>query len=232
MNEILHSESCMLAITVFCYWLGVIIHNKYPKPYTSPILLAIIFVIPILLLLNVDYPTYERGTHLITYLLGPTVVALGYSMHKQIVAIKKNLVPILFAVFLGSLVGVLSVIGICKLFDAPLEIMTAMEPKSVTMPIALGISERSHGLIPLTAVSVAICGVFGSVIGPWFLTKIGVKSPVARGLAMGSAAHGVGTGRAIQMGAIEGAVAGMAIGLMGVFTAIIIPIIEMVSNKM
>jgi putative effector of murein hydrolase len=81
--------------------------------------------------------------------------------------------------------------------------------------------------LSLTAVSVAICGIFGSVIGPWLLDKLKIKSPIAKGLAMGSAAHGVGTGRAMQMGQIEGAVAGMAIGLMGIFTAIIIPIIEL-----
>ena len=226
MKEIINSETSILALTVFSFWLGTIINNKFQKPYTSPILLAIIILIPTLLLLDIDYQTYEKGTHLITYLLGPTVVALGYCMHKQVSAIKKNLWSILLTLFIGSLVGVLSVIGICWIFDAPTEITTAMEPKSVTMPIALGISARSHSILSLTAVSVACCGIFGSVIGPWLLDKIKVKSPVARGLAMGAAAHGVGTGRAMQMGQVEGAVAGMAIGLMGVFTAIIIPILE------
>ena len=226
-DEILHSEPFILAITVASFWRGTVVDARFHKPYTSPILLAVLILIPVLLLLDIDYPTYEKNTHLITFLLGPTVVALGYMMHKQVAAIKKNAVSILITVFIGSLVGVLSVIGICKLFNAPLEIMTAMEPKSVTMPIALGISERSNGLLSLTAVSVAICGIFGSVIGPWLLDKLKIKSPIAKGLAMGSAAHGVGTGRAMQMGQIEGAVAGMAIGLMGIFTAIIIPVIEL-----
>ncbi len=226
MKELLHSEAFILGLTVFCFWLGTIINKRFQKPYTSPILLAILFLIPILLLLDIDYQTYEKNTHIITFLLGPVVVSLGYYLHKHVAAIKKNLVPILITIFIGSLVGVLSVIGICKLFNAPTEIITAMEPKSVTMPIALGISARSHGILSLTAVSVAICGIFGSVIGPWLLDKLKIKSPIARGLAMGAAAHGVGTGRAMQMGKIEGAVAGMAIGLMGVMTAIIIPILE------
>ena len=176
-DEILHSEPFILAITVASFWIGTVVDARFHKPYTSPILLAVLILIPVLLLLDIDYPTYEKNTHLITFLLGPTVVALGYMMHKQVAAIKKNAVSILITVFIGSLVGVLSVIGICKLFNAPLEIMTAMEPKSVTMPIALGISERSNGLLSLTAVSVAICGIFGSVIGPWLLDKLKIKTP-------------------------------------------------------
>ena len=228
MKEIINSEPFILAITVLSYWIGTIANNRWNKPVTSPILIAVVILIPLLLLLNIDYPTYEQNTHLITFLLGPTVVALGYNMHKQFNVIKSNLLPILLTVFIGSLVGVLSVMAICFIFNAPIELMVAMEPKSVTMPIALGISERSGGILALTAVSVATCGIFGSVIGPWLLDKLKIKSRVAKGLAMGSAAHGVGTGRAMQMGRIEGAVAGMAIGLMGIFTAIIIPIIEMI----
>jgi len=226
MKEIINSEPFILAITVLSFWIGTLINKKWNKPITSPILLAVIILIPILLLLDIDYETYEEKTHLITFLLGPTVVALGYNMHKQYAAIKSNLFPILFVVFIGSLVGVLSVIGICFIFDAPVEVMVAMEPKSVTMPIALGISERSGGILALTAVSVATCGIFGSVIGPWLLGVLKIKSHVAKGLAMGAAAHGVGTGRAMQMGRVEGAVAGMAIGLMGIFTAVVIPVIE------
>lgn len=226
MRELINSEPFILALTVFCYWIGTIIHKKYPMPITSPILLALILLIPSVLLLHIDYETYEKNTHLITFLLGPTVVSLGYNMHKQVSVIKSNKVSILLTILVGSIVGVLSIIGICALFNVPKEIMVSMEPKSVTMPIALGISERSGGILALTAVSVAVCGIFGSIIGPWLLSVLRVKSPVAKGLAMGAAAHGVGTGRAIQMGKIEGAVAGMAIGLMGIFTAVMIPIIE------
>ena len=231
MRAIIESEPFILAITVLSFWIGLVINKKWNRPITSPILIAVVILIPILLLLNIDYETYEQNTHLITFLLGPTVVALGYNMHKQFNAIKANLIPILLTVFVGSLVGVLSVMGICLIFKAPIEVMVSMEPKSVTMPIALGISARSGGILSLTAVSVATCGIFGSVIGPWLLDKLKIKSHVAKGLAMGAAAHGVGTGRAMQMGRIEGAVAGMAIGLMGVFTAVIIPVIEAVTQS-
>ena len=124
----------------------------------------------------------------------------------------------------GAVVGVVSIIVFCRLMNAPEVITLSMQPKSVTMPIALVLSEMSGGLPALTAVSVMICGIFGSIIGPWFLKTIGVKSKIAKGLAMGTASHGIGTSRAMQMGQFEGAIAGMAIGLMGIMTAITIPL--------
>lgn len=226
MKEIINSEVFIVGLTILCYWIGTLINNKYKKPITSPILIGLILIIPIVLLLDIDYETYEQKTHVITFLLGPTVVALGYNMHKQVQSIKSNLFPILITIFIGSIVGVLSIVGICYAFNVPTQLMVSMEPKSVTMPIALGISERSGGILALTAVSVATCGIFGSIIGPWFLSVLRVKSPVAKGLAMGAASHGVGTSTAIKMGPIEGAISGMAIGLMGVSTTIVIPIIE------
>ncbi len=226
MKEIINSEVFIVGLTILCYWIGTLINNKYKRPITSPILIGLILIIPIVLLLQIDYETYEQKTHVITFLLGPTVVALGYNMHKQVQSIKSNLFPILITIFIGSIVGVLSIIGICYAFNVPTELMVSMEPKSVTMPIALGISERSGGILALTAVSVATCGIFGSIIGPRFLSILHVKSPVAKGLAMGAASHGVGTATALKMGQIEGAISGMAIGLMGVSTTIVIPIIE------
>lgn len=226
MRDILESEPFILALTVLCYYIGLKINDKVRRPFTNPLLISFVLIIPALTFLDIDYETYERGSHLISFLLGPTVVALGYVLHKQIRYIKGNVIAILSTIIVGSIVGVMSVVGICKLFGTQVDIIVSMEPKSVTMPIALGLSERSHGILAMTAIVVFVCGIFGSVVGPWLLDKLKVKSPVARGLAMGAAAHGIGTSRALQMGQIEGAVAGMAIGLMGVMTAIAMPLLE------
>jgi len=226
MKEIITSEPFILSLSLACYYAGTLINNWAKKPYTNPLLIAIIIIIPILLLLDIDYKTYSEGSHIISFMLGPSVVALGYTLYKQIDNIKGNVRSILISVAIGSIVGVVSVLLICSIFGSPKEIMVSMEPKSVTTPIAIGLSEKSGGIPSLTAIVVVVCGILGSVVGPWFLDTIKVKSEVARGLAMGAAAHGIGTSRAIQMGKIEGAVAGMAIGLMGVLTALVIPIIE------
>lgn len=226
MREVVESEAFILALTVLCYYIGLKINDKVRRPFTNPLLISFVLIIPALTLLDIDYETYERGSHLISFLLGPTVVALGYVLHKQIRYIKGNVIAILSTIIVGSVVGVMSVVGVCKLFGTQDDIIISMEPKSVTMPIALGLSERSHGILAMTAIVVFVCGIFGSVVGPWLLKKLKIKSPVARGLAMGAAAHGIGTSRALQMGQIEGAVAGMAMGLMGVMTAIAMPLLE------
>ncbi|MDO4462393.1 MAG: LrgB family protein [Bacteroidia bacterium] len=228
MNELLKSEPFLLLITIGAYYIGTLVHNKLKSPLTNPLLIALILLIPLLLALDIDYPTYEKGSHAISMLLSPTVVALGYALHMQIGHLKGNVRRVLIAITAGSIVAVLSVVGVCYIMGTPHLLMVSMEPKSVTMPIALGITERMGGLASLTAITVFTCGVFGNIVGPWFLNAIHVKSPLAQGLALGAASHGVGTARAMQLGQLQGAIAGMAIGLMGVWTAVVVPLVEYV----
>ncbi|MCQ2216401.1 MAG: LrgB family protein [Bacteroidales bacterium] len=224
--DLIQSEPFILLLTIGAYYLGTIIHRRFNHPLTNPLLIAISTLIPLLLALDIDYPTYEKGSHAISLLLSPTVVALGYALHMQIRHLKGNVKRVLLAITAGSIVSVLSVVAVCFVMDTPHLLMVSMEPKSVTMPIALGITERMGGLAPLTAITVFTCGIFGNIVGPWFLKSIGVTSPIAQGLALGAASHGVGTARAMQLGQLQGAIAGMAIGLMGVWTAVVVPLVE------
>ncbi len=226
MRQIIESEAFILALTIFSYYVGVKVNRKWDKPFTNPLLIALVILLPSVMLLRIDYEVYEHGSRFITFLLGPSVVALGYALHMQISHIKGNVVPILSTIVIGSVVSVVVMIVICKIGGCNNEVIVSVEPKSVTIPIALGIATRSGGILALTTITVFVTGILGSIIGPWWLDKIGVKSRVARGLAMGAAAHGVGTARALQMGQLEGAIAGMAIGLMGLATAVVVPIIE------
>ena len=105
--------------------------------------------------------------------------------------------------------------------------MASLAPKSVTTPIAISLSEKSGGIPALTAAFVVICGIFGGLVGPVVLRRLGVQSKVAKGLAMGSASHALGTARAMEMGALEGAISGLAIGIMGIMTALLIPFAEL-----
>ena len=123
------------------------------------------------------------------------------------------------------LIGILSVALIARAMGAEQAVIASLEPKSVTTAIALNVSAQSGGIPALTAVVVILVGIFGGVAGPFILKKIGVESKIAKGLAMGAAAHAMGTARAMQLGAVEGAISGLAIGLMGIATAILVPII-------
>ena len=225
MREIICSEPFILALVLCSYYVGLRIERATRLSFANPLLIALIIIIPTLCLLDIDYPTFERGSHFINFLLGPSVVALGFTLHRQIDLIKGNVMAILCAIFAGSVVGIVSVIIICRLLGAPQEVITSLQPKSVTTPIALGISANTGGIVSLTAITVVICGILGSVAGPAMLKVLLIRNKIAKGLALGAAAHGIGTSRAMQMGPVEGAFGGMAIGLMGVITAILVPVI-------
>jgi predicted murein hydrolase (TIGR00659 family) len=208
------------------YYAGVSLQKRTRIRILNPLITAMALIIPVLLLTGVEYKEFAEKTYIIHFMLGPSVVALGYILHKQIGHIRGNVGSIAAALLVGSIVGIVSVILIGKMLGSSQEVIASMQPKSVTTPIAIGISERSGGIPALTAVVVVLCGILGSVIGPWLLDKLKIKGKVARGLAMGASSHGVGTARALEMGPVEGAISGMAIGLMGVITAILIPFVE------
>ena len=121
----------------------------------------------------------------------------------------------------------MSVIFIARYFGADHALVASLEPKSVTTPIAMSIAERSGGIPAIAAVVVIVVGIFGGLVGPFILERLGIKSRIARGLALGSAAHGLGTAKAMELGAVEGAISGLAIGVMGIMTAILVPVIEL-----
>ncbi len=226
MNTLTHNAPFLLMLVLGSYYAGLSLQKRTGIKLLHPLLTAVTLLIPTLLLLDVDYPVFAEKTYLIHFMLGPSVVALGYLLHKQIGHIKGNIASIAAALFIGAIVGIVSVIVICKILGATPEITASMQPKSVTTPIAIGLSERSGGIPALTAVVVVACGILGSIMGPWLLDRLKIKSKVARGLALGAASHGIGTARALEMGPVEGAISGMAIGLMGIVTAILIPFIE------
>jgi putative effector of murein hydrolase len=156
------------------------------------------------------------------------VVSLGLLLYDNRNIVLKNCAGILTSVLVGSVVGVASVWVLCRVFGLDEMFLFSLEPKSVTTPIAMDISESLGGNASLTAVSVVLCGFIGAVLGPLVLRLIKIKSPVARGLGMGCSSHGLGTARAIEMGAVEGAVSGLSIALMGIATALIIPLFNLI----
>ena len=155
-----------------------------------------------------------------------SVVALGYLLYEQEERMKGHVIEILTAVGVGSVVGVLSVVYIAKWLGADRLIQDSIAMKSVTVPIAVGISERIGGDVSISSVVVFVFGIFGAVTGFALLRLLNIEDPEAKGLAMGSAAHGIGTARSIEEGAVEGALSGLAIALMGAITALIAPLLS------
>ncbi len=224
---LLSGEVFMVMLVFGTYLLGVKLYKRFKLAILQPILISMLIIIPFLNLSGIEYQTFAKDTRILNFMLGPSVVALGYVLFEQFEYVKGNILSMLVAVFVGAVVGIGSILLIAKLMGADKIMTISMAPKSVTMPIALSITEKSGGVPALTAAFVILCGLFGGLVAPFILRKIGVSSKVAKGLAIGSSAHALGTVKAIEMGAVEGAISGLAIGLMGIVTSLLIPMVKM-----
>lgn len=214
----------VLVLVVGIYLLSIKLHLKIRFPLLNPVLITILVLIGLLIILDVPYATFKKSSQMINFLLGPSVVALGYILHKQIHYLKGNVVSVLTSITVGAVVGIASILLVGKLFGADQTLIASLAPKSVTTPIAMALSESNGGIPTLTAVVVVVAGVMGSIIAPPIMNWLGIKSPIAKGIALGASSHGVGTATAIQMGAIEGALSGLAIGIMGTITSLLLPL--------
>jgi len=190
MNEILSSTPFLLFLVLASYLSGTYIYTKSKIALLHPIIISIAIIIGVLKWAGIDYETFSKGSYMIHFMLGPSVVALGYVLYEQIGYLKGKVLSITSSIIVGSLVGIVSVIWICKLMGVEHSVIVSLEPKSVTTPIALSLSAKSGGIPSLTAITVVICGILGGIIGPFILRKLHIKSRVAKGLALGAAAHG------------------------------------------
>lgn len=228
MNNLAQSEVFSLTLVIGTYLASLALYRKTHISLLHPLITSILVIIVVLKAMDIEYESFQKGSHLIHFLLGPSVVALGYVLYEQIQYLKGNVISILTSVFVGAIVGIVSVIAIGELMGADAALVATLEPKSVTTPIAMGIAEKSGGITSLTAVIVVAVGIFGSIVGPFVMKILGIESRIAKGLALGASSHGVGTSVAIQIGAVEGALSGLAIGLMGIMTAILVPVISFI----
>lgn len=226
MNAFLHSDLFLLTLTVGVYCACRSLYRLTRTTLLHPVLLTFLLMIAWLKITGIEYEEYREATSLLDFMLGMSVVALGYLMYEQSEHIKGNAAAILAATVTGCIVGAGSVAAIAAFMGADREIIVSIAPKSVTVPIAVSIAEPMGGIVYITSVVVFLTGVFGSIAGTWILDRAGVRLPQARGFALGSAAHGIGTARAVELGAVEGALSGMAIALMGAATALVVPLAE------
>lgn len=226
MREILSSTPAMLLLVIGSYFIGTLLYRRLRSAWVHPVAVGMVLTLSVLLLLDIDYATFQESTAFLDFLLGPTVVALGYLLYEQMEHLRGREIAIFAATLAGGIVGVASVIGLGIVFQLDEALIASLQPKSATMPIALPLSEQLGGLPAITAIVVFLTGLTGSLIGPWVLEKCGIRNPIARGLALGSASHGIGTSRAIELGALEGAVSGLAIGLTGVTLSLLTALLQ------
>ena len=220
------SDLFQLTLTVGLYCLGGVIYRRLHLPLLHPVLLTFVAVIVFLRCTGIDYERYREATGILNFALGMSVVALGYLLYEQLERLRGSLLPVGVATLAGCVVGVLSVVYIAMAFGVERSILNSLAPKSVTVPIAVSVAGPLGGNVSVTSVVVFCVGIFGSIFGEWILRRCGVRDPEARGFALGAAAHGIGTARAIEIGAVEGALSGLAMALMGLATALLMPLME------
>jgi predicted murein hydrolase (TIGR00659 family) len=214
---------CLFTVVVF--YVGLQLQKRICSPLFNPTFFAIVVIIFFLQLFHIPYEAYNVGGRWVGFFLGPATVALAVPIYRQREKLKTNLFPILTSILIGSIAGIISGVLMGVLMGGSREIIFSLVPKSVTTPIAMEISRAIGGIPPLTVGIVILSGIFGATLGPEILVRLGVKDPIAQGLGIGTAAHGLGTSRAVQEGEIVGAFSGLAMGVAGIITAFLAPLI-------
>lgn len=226
-NSLLSSPLFGITITLITFELAAILHKRFQYTLLNPAIVSIVSVIVILKQFNISYENYSVGGDIILFLLGPSVVALGVPLYQRRAEVMQRLIPIISGITAGSVISIISASGIILLMGGSEQLALTVAPKSVTTPIAIGIATKFGGIVPLTAAIVVATGCFGAVVGPSFCRLLGVKDSASMGLAMGTAAHGIGTGRMLEIDLLGGAIAGLAIGLSGMITSLLMPLLTL-----
>lgn len=213
-----------LSVTLLAYIAAHTLHRRLrSNSLANPVLVAVALLVGILLLTNTSYTQYFEGAQFVHFLLGPTTVALAVPLYAQLPRVRVMAVPILVAMTVGSFAAVLTAWLVADLLGASLPTLKSLAPKSVTTPIAMGISERIGGLPSLAAALVILTGIIGGVMASGLFRLLRLRNEAAQGFALGLAAHGVGTARAFQMSEKAGAFSALAMGVNGLFTALTLP---------
>ncbi|ERT68509.1 MULTISPECIES: LrgB family protein [Cetobacterium] len=214
-----------ILISLVAYQIGVFIYRKTKITLLNPLLLGIIFVISILVTFDIPLNEYNKGTEIITFFLAPATVVLAVPLYNQIETLKKNIVPILFGITVGSTSAILSVIFLSKLVNLEKDVLISILPKSITTAIGIEITKALNADTALTIVAIVSTGIVGAAIGPTICKWSKIDNSIAKGVAIGTASHAVGTSKAIEIGEVEGAMSGLAIGIAGIITVFLIPIL-------
>ena len=224
LDAVIHHPLFAFGLTLGAYQLALAAYEKTRLMFLQPVLVAMIILIATLLALDIDYAEYKEGAQLLTMILGPATVALAVPLYLNMRRVRQVLWPTLITLMLGGLFATVLGVALAWLFGAETLILSTIAPKSVTTPIAMLVAEEIGGAASLAAVFVMITGVLGAMLGIEALRVFRITSPAAQGMALGIVAHAVGTARALQESEEAGAFAALAMSMMGVLTAVLMPL--------
>lgn len=224
-GELLHSPFLLLFLLIGCFESCVWLKTKLHSPLINPTLITTVVMIGLLTSLQIPWQSFEKASGYLTFWLQPAVVALAVPLYVQWQKIRSQWLPILVSQGLGSLVGIVSGIWLVKLLGGSTQAIISISAKSVTMPIAIEVTDKIGGVVGIASATVLMAGVVGQVMGIWLLHWVRSYRPMAHGLAMGTASHALGTVRVMQMGSRFVAYATVGLILNGILTAFLAPVI-------
>ncbi|WP_373211976.1 LrgB family protein [Ruminococcus sp. 5_1_39BFAA] len=209
------------AVSLIAYEIGLLLKKKFKLAVFNPLLIAILCVMGILTVLDVDYETYNEGAKYISYLLTPATVCLAIPLYRQMHLLKKNIKAVIAGILSGVLASMVSVLVFAKLFGLSHEEYVTLLPKSITTAIGMGVSEELGGIVTITVAVIIITGVLGNMIAEAVYKVAKIEEPIAKGLALGTSAHAIGTAKAMEIGEVEGAMSSLAIAVAGLVTVVV-----------
>ena len=225
MAEFLQSISLLpIALTLGAYQVGLWCRKKWNHPIVNPLLIAVILIIGFLLLTGLPLDTYQAGTAGLSWLLTPVTVCLAVPLYEQVKQLKKNLPAIAVGVAAGAVTSILVVLLMAWLFRLDQSLTISLLPKSATSAMSMVLSEQAGGIGTLTTAVSILSGVQGALMGNMLCKLLKLTHPIAQGVALGTASHVVGTTKATELGALQGAVSSLSLALSGILTAILMPL--------
>lgn len=213
-------------ISVSAYMVGMWLKKKLKWGILNPLLVAVILVIAFLIGTGIPYSKYNEGASYISYFLTPATVCLAIPLYKQLELLKKNFAAVIIGITTGVLASAVSIFVMSLLFKLDHVYYVSLLPKSITTAIGMGVSEEAGGIVTITIVSIILTGIFGNIIGETWFKLVGINEPIAKGLALGTASHAIGTAKALELGEAEGAMSSLSIAVAGLMTVVAVPLVS------
>ncbi len=227
MSDLIHSSLYFgMLVSVGAYLFGVWLKKKTGLLVFNPLLVAIAAVILFLSAFHIEYEEYNRGAAYLSYFLTPATVCLAIPLYRQLELLKRNAVAVTAAILTGVAGSAGSIYVMARAFRLEHAHYVTLLPKSITTAIGMGVSEEAGGIVTLTVVSIIITGILGNIIADWLFGIFRIEEPMAKGLALGTAAHAIGTAKALELGEIEGAMSSLAIAVAGLLTVVVVPMVS------
>lgn len=209
-----------VVVSIVSYLLGSLLQKKFKSPLLNPLLISTVITIVVLLVFKIDYDAYYSGAKYISYLLTPATVCLAVPLYEKIELLKKNAAAIICGIVSGVLTSMVCVFAMSLVFKLSHKEYVTLLPKSITTAIGMGVCEELGGHVTLCVAIIIITGLLGNIIAPFVLKAVRIKEPIAKGVALGTASHAIGTARAMEMGEVEGAMSSLSIAVSGVLTVV------------